>query len=275
MNQELIKKSFEESNRQLEEYEQNQAQENQNPQPEETPTPTQDVSLEASSEAITKSLDPHEEVKESDNWRKAREARRKLELENEELRRQLEGVRYQPTQNQPVVEEDDDNEELFANVDEDSLPTMKDLKKLAEKNKKLAQKLKAERAARTELAAETKLRTKHPDFFEVVTEDSLRELAQKSPEVAQTILQTQDPYLKHVLAYEYIKLHGISNKTPDFMESKSKVINNLSKPKTIASITAKTGDKPLAEVNAYFTPMTQEEKARYRKMNNDIINGIV
>lgn len=268
--QDILRQQFAESNAQLEAYQASQTQEAQ-----------EDTSLNDSADQISKALEqpvadnssttqvPQAQMQashqENENWREVRENRKRLEQKVYELERALEA------RNAVKVEDDDP----MPGISNDDIVTAKELKEALKRTKALEKKLEAAEVQHNEFVAETRLRVKHPDFFEVVTDDNLQELKKRAPEVANTIYEAKDPYAKHIAAYEYIKMYGIGNKVETFDENKLKVLNNAAKPKTIASITPKSSDKPLSEMNMYFTPLSSEEKARIRKQSNDIINGLI
>lgn len=240
-----------------------------------------DEQLKESSQEINKNLEPQEEVKESDNWRKAREARRKLELENEELRRQLE---YQPKvqqqqvaqqQAQQVEDEDLEFDDFMGNEEDDNLATAKHVKKLVEQNKKLVKTVKQMKQTQKIESAETRLRIQYPDYWEMVTPDNLKLLAQKMPGTSEMVRTQQDPYLQHVAAYEAIKqLNVVAKKEDEYLPSKVKVTNNSLKPKSISNMATSSQETPLSVLKSHFGPLSDEEKARWRKIADDAIAGI-
>lgn len=279
--QSMIKKAMEASNNMLDEYASKQKIEQSGgvselpdvPETEEeAPKP-----LESTSQDINKALDPQEEVRENDNWRKAREARRKLEMENEELRRMLESRGQHSNQPQQVEyqEENLEFEDFIGNEEDDTLATTKQVKKLVEQNKVLAKTVKQMKQAQKIESAEYRLMLNFPDYWKVVTPESLKKLKEEMPGTSEIVRTQPDPYLQHVAAYEAIKKLNVAIKNEEeYMPSKVKVTNNAAKPKTISNMATSSQETPLSALKNHFGPLSEDEKARWRKIADDAIAGI-
>jgi len=109
----------------------------------------------------------------------------------------------------------------------------------------------------------------------VVTPENLKLLAQKMPGTSEIVRTQPDPYLQHVAAYEAIKqLSGVTKKQEEHLPSKVKVANNLSKPRTMSNIATSSQETPLSALKNHFGPLSEDEKARWRKIADDAIAGI-
>lgn len=107
-----------------------------------------------------------------------------------------------------------------------------------------------------EQLTESQLKVTYPDFDTVVNADSLKQLQQEYPHLAQSIHSTTDLYTKAVSAYTLIKKFGIS--TQELQQNKKLVDQNYSKPRSMASISPQQGDSPLSKANAFANGLTTD-----------------
>lgn len=137
---------------------------------------------------------PPEESAQERNWREARIAMSELK---EELRRERERrAELERAAHKPQEEEDDEEEDVWL--------TKKEAKKLAQRYAQQAATEAFQRQAQAELPS--KLKSRYPDFDDVVTEENVNYLKATKPEFV-SLLQTagSDPYSAAVTAYEFIK----------------------------------------------------------------------
>ena len=253
---EAIRKEWEEANKRIEQA-MPQEQPEQVEETIETPSEPEKEATPAP-EPIQSIQDRHE----TDNFKQLRESKRELERKYEELARRVEAISnpkpQQPQQNYDIGDEDYAMGSHVKSVKAE----------LEEVRKELA----AEKQAREKVLAETRLRAKYPDVYDVVNEDNFRILMERAPEEAQTILSDPNPYTQHVSAYKAIKRYGIGM-TDQMLQDRARAQANLAKPRSAATVAPKKNESPLAMVENYYGPMSSEEKARLRKETEDAING--
>lgn len=176
---------------------------------------------------------PKEESVAERNWRQMREENERIKREAEDLKRQLESARG-----------------------DDDLVEQRHLRSAI-------QKIQADNL-------DLRLKSKFPDFDQVVNSQALKKLAQEDPELAYSIDSTQDMYAKAVAAYKMIKA-----RTPreEYSEDDERFEENSYKPRSSNSLNPGMSDRPLSQANAFQRGLSQEEKMKhYREMQEAIKN---
>lgn len=147
------------------------------------------------------------------------------------------------------------------NLAPDDLAEGKHLSKMQQKLKRMEQALVAQQQQATTAIAQTKLRTKFPDFEKVVSAENVEVLKELHPEIYQTLSANNDLYSTGSSAYTIIKNLGIH--VEDTYESdRAKVQQNAAKPKSLATISPQRGESPLSQANAFaqgLTPALQKQ----------------
>ncbi len=176
---------------------------------------------------------PKEETFDQKNWRQMREENDRIKREAEELKRQLEAARG-----------------------DDDLVEQRHLK--AAINKIQADNL------------DLRLKSKYPDFDQVVNSAALKKLAQEDPELAYAIDSTQDMYAKAVSAYKMLKTRMPQEQ---YNEDDERFEENMYKPRSSNSLNPGRSDSPLSHANAFQRGLSQEERSKYyREMQEAIKN---
>lgn len=176
------------------------------------------------------------------NFQKMREAVKRLEEENHNLKESQKSTKAPP----PPIEE-------YKNlVDDDDLVEGKIVNQLDQKIKKLEETLERDRLS----SIPDKLTNKYADFNQVVTEENMKKLQSSEPEMYQTILAGSDLYVKSVSAYKALKNFGIVE--DETMKSqKEQVLKNHSKPLSTQAI---KGQGAMSSANLFANGLTPELK---------------
>ena len=196
------------------------------------------------------------------NWRAMRQKQETLEQELR-LQRDMNERLLQMTQSQPKVQEPD---ELDSLSDDEFIPKGK-VKKLLQKEKdKIVQEALAEVDKRHQKHQQSqfmeRLKKQYQDFEEIVNPETLSLLEEQEPELAKTIVESNDPYKIGMQSYKYIKALGISEKAPASRRAKE-VEKKLEKnEKTVQSPQAYE-KRPLAQA---FKLTEAEKKNLYKEM---------
>jgi len=129
--------------------------------------------------------------------------------------------------------------------------------------KKEKQEREAQLAALQNQMAELAIKAECPDFYQVVTEESVKRFAKENPELAYVINNTQDFKAKALSTYSLIKKMGYhQDNTEDIT---SRIHDNTKRPKS--SSTLKNTDSALNEAHLFERGLSQKEKdARARLM---------
>lgn len=131
--------------------------------------------------------------------------------------------------------------------------------------KREKQEREAQLAALQNQMAELAIKAECPDFYQVVTEESVKRLAKENPELAYIINNTQDFKAKALSTYSIIKKMGYHQ--DDSEDITSRINNNAKKPKS--SSTAKNTDSALNEAHLFERGLSIKEKeARCRLMQH-------
>jgi DNA repair exonuclease SbcCD ATPase subunit len=190
---------------------------------------------------------------EVENMRNLREKAERAERERDELKRAL-----QEAQNRTPEEE--------ITLAPDDLAEGKHLTKVQQKLRNLENKLQ-EYEQRSHLnIAEARIKAKHPDFDSVVSRENIEVLSALYPELAQTLMHSQDIYTQGVSAYTLIKKLGI-HKDVSYEADKQQAQKNSLKPRPLASVSPQQGESPLSHANAFAQGLTEDlKKQLYKEM---------
>ena len=173
---------------------------------------------------------PHDDKEK--NFAALREAKEKLEKENQEYRQYFEKLKAEEEkkiEEQAIsggLEDDDD----FVNV-----------KQLKEIKKELFDLKQAQENMVTKQIPD-RLQQRFKDFKEVFTEDNLQKLRKEEPEIFETIKNGSDPYNAGVSAYKNVK---------------AMLERNKQRPRSVQSISGQGG---LSEANMFANDLTPENK---------------
>jgi len=231
---------------------------------------TQDTELVAATETgqaePTAPKEPAEPVSKPDdeynqrvqNWRALREKAsqaEKLAQEHEELKKRLAQYENQPQKDQPTEEE--------FNLSDDDLVEAKHLKKV---EKKIASRYEKELNNIKSEMAESRLRADLPDYYEVVTKDTLGMLKDADPDLAQSILSNPNPVSQAKAAYRAVKMYGFAP-TDAHKKQHAKVQANNAKPRPLSSVSPQQGESPLSRANAFAEGLTPDlQKQLWQEM---------
>ncbi|HXB11343.1 MAG TPA: hypothetical protein VNZ45_05110 [Bacteroidia bacterium] len=182
------------------------------------------------------------------NFKAMREAKAQAQRERDELARQLEDLKAAR------------EEEL--SIGDDELAEGKHLKKQNDRIRKLEAKIIETEKRNNDLLMESKLKSKYPDFDEVVNESSLSQLSKSDPDTADSIriLAKSNEYLAAVNAYKALKKD--SSPLSVLTQDQQKALKNAAKPRPSVSISPTQGESPLTRANAFAQGLTPELKAQ-------------
>lgn len=195
--------------------------------------------------------DDPEFVKHVQNWRALREAKERAERERDEIIAQMQ--KGSPQQQQ---------EELSYN--DDDLIEGKHLKQSMSKTDRRIQQLEGQ-------LIEAQIRAKFPDFDKVVTQETLGMLKDTDPELAESLAANRNLYSQAVAAYKSIKRYGLHGN--DYVREKETVNTNVSKPRTVTSLSPQQGDSPLTRANAFANGLTDDLKKQLYQEMKDLANS--
>jgi hypothetical protein len=205
--------------------------------------------------------------KDSENFRRLREQNRELERKMAEMESMIRS-------NKKVEKAEETEEDDTANYElkDDDIAEGKHFKLLNKKVKSLNEALQKERQERDKLAVEARLRSNHPDIFNVVTRDNMELLAEIEPDLVQSIISSPDTYAQHVAAYKLIKKYNIGTQDP-YADDKARAQRNTAKPKSAATVSPRQGESPLAEADRFSRGMTQDLQSQLLKEMEDAISN--
>lgn len=150
-----------------------------------------------------------------------RAERERLTQENQRMK---EATR--PRQSDREDDQDDDHDEPY--VDRKALK-----RNLARERESILKE--AEQIASRKIAEEnnrnfmTRLKAEHPDFDNVLNEETAAKLEQVNPKIAEMIMQIPDEYQRRKMAYETVKMAGL-HKKPEAAPIQDKVNQNMRNP---------------------------------------------
>jgi hypothetical protein len=187
-----------------------------------------------------------------ESFRQLREQKERIQAERDEALRLLQ--QYQ----QPKQEAEPDED---LGIGDNELAEGRHLSKVGKKIKKLENTIKQYEQQAQMNMLELKIKTQFPDFESVVNDQTVAQLKEQHPEIAQALQSTQDVYSKAASAYKLIKQFGIVQ--DNSYDSDKKVIrNNFAKPKTSATLSPQHGTSPLSAANAFANGLTDDVKSK-------------
>jgi hypothetical protein len=131
--------------------------------------------------------------------------------------------------------------------------------------KREKQEREAQLAALQSQMAELAIKAECPDFYQVVTKESVERLAKENPELAYVIDKTQDFKAKALSTYTLIKKLGYHQ--DDSEDIASRIHDNTKKPKNASTI--KNTDNALNDAHLFERGLSEKEKeARCRLMQH-------
>ena len=180
--------------------------EEQNSVIEEAAPQVQEVENPAEEQAIqTPVEDPQEK-----NWRAVRQRLANLEKENNDLKTQHQRLIEAQEKARQMPDEPEPEEDEYANYKGVKRTARKEVAPLEKKIENLEQEL--EKRRQQDLMQS--LKSKYPDFDDVVNPETIAILEQSEPELATTIGHLKDPYAIGIQAYKYIKALDLESKVP-------------------------------------------------------------
>jgi len=240
----MVDKELESVKPESEQVDIQQTEEIQDIQGEESVQETEQEALPAEEQQENKPQDEYD--KQVRNWRALREAREKEEQQRIKLQREKEELLARYQQN---------NQEDFS-LDDSDLAEGKHLKQIQNKTERRIVELE-------QRLIEAQIRAKYNDYDTVVNEDTIGMLRDADPDLAASLAANPNPYSQAVAVYNSIKRYGLDRSA--FEKDRQKVTKNISKPRTVNSLSPQQADSPLSRANAFAEGMTDEMKeARWR-----------
>lgn len=183
-----------------------------------------------------------EESAQERNWREMRRAMQELKRQNEELRSAFTSRQSEQPQSRETP------------LDEDDFVRGAHLKRSVQT---LEHRLREQETK----AAMADVRSKHPDYDEVVSEENVEWLKQNKPHLARSISSLQeDPYQMALAAYDVLKGTGgdmTSQKKSQY--NQKRLAENASRPASVHA-PGKQGGGALSEANRFANGLTDDLK---------------
>ena len=192
---------------------------------------------------------------------------KELRHSRDELRNRLEELesRYQDETSNLGSKKSQEPPEEDLNLADDDLVEGRHVKKMLER---LENKMNSYQQQSSTVWAQNRLKGEFQDFDSVVTRENIKLLEQTEPELASTLVATQDPYAAGKSAYKLLKSMGIY-KEDAYVGEKKRAEDNSSKPRPTQSISPQQGNSPLSHANAFANGLTPElKKQLYSEMMN-------
>jgi hypothetical protein len=177
------------------------------------------------------------------NWRILRERLDRLEHERDAALKKLQEREQQSLKT-------NNNHEDEATFSDDDLIEGKDLRRWEKKN--------AQRIAQLEeKLIESNLKAQFPDFYDIVTPESLKTLRDLDPELAESIAVNPNIHSKSVAAYRAIKRYGLVAQK-EYRHNQERLQKNEKKPLTTSSLSPQLGETPLSKANDFANDHSSE-----------------
>lgn len=230
--------------------------------PETQPEPVAEKQAEAPQPQSTEEQRRVEE--QTRNFRAIRDAADRATRERDEALQRLQQYERQSSSAPQYASDEPEINLDELNIKDDELAEGKHLHKLKTTIKKLEAKQKQLEQQSYTNSAEVRLRAQYGDFDKVMTLDNIKLFSAAYPELAKSINASNDLYDKAVSAYTLIKRFGIYDDQPNLMD-KNRALENIAKPKPLASVSPQKGDSPLSHANVFANGLTEDLKKQLRK----------
>ncbi len=191
-----------------------------------------------------------------ENFKALREKNEKLQKDLGEYARA-----FQELYNQQQQSAAPQNQEPEVEPSDEDLIDGKHYKKLVKSYRELEKRV-------YETSVESQVRMQYPDYDTVVNQDTIKQLRESEPELAQSLHLNPDTRAKAVGAYKAIKNLGLVKST-EFDADKQLAARNAAKPRTVTSISPQQGESPLSRANAFANGLTPELKKQLWKEIED------
>lgn len=200
-----------------------------------------------------------------EHFRRLEQSKKELERELKLQKEMLERFMTAQPAPQPVQEVD----EFDSIADDDYIPKGKVDKRIEKRAAVIAEqiverKLKEVEQKQHQATFMNRLKGQFSDFDEVVNPETLQILEDTNPELAQTIVESKDPYKIGLQSYKFIKAMGLHAKEPQTAQSKDVEKKLASNAKTVQSPQA-FSKRPMAQA---FNPTKEELAAAYKEMHH-------
>lgn len=199
-----------------------------------------------------------------------REIRTKLEKTQKERDELYHYIKNIEAKNSANTTSDNVSDEDFA-LDPDALAEGKHLNKVKNEVKNLKKQLQEFKKISEETIAESKLRSKYSDFDQVVSEQNIMFLKDKHPDLWNTIASSNNLYNQGLSAYMFIKSINPGPSQSD--EDKLTMQKNISKPRSMTSISPQRGSSPLSQANVFEKGLTPQLKDQLWKEMQDAMGN--
>lgn len=235
---------------------------NPTPQPE-TPI-QQDIATPQDVQPIAQASPNTSAPSANESWRYLREERERLEKQLEQARRDNEELLRFAREAQVQKQQPQEEDGPIAAPDE-----YLEGKHLSKYEQKMQLKIDRERKAReeyenrmTEMVIENRLMQETPDFRAILSDDNLRQLRERKPDLVKSILHNPDKYSMYKATIEAVKDYVLPNKNKE-AEAKlnsERIAANLKKPIPTTGNTGNASTSPLSKANAFTGNVLTEER---------------
>ena len=203
----------------------------------------------------------------SKHFKRVNQEKELLKRQNEELARQLEAQRYAQQPIDTRVSPDNSRVDDF-NIDENNFAEGKDLKRIVNEMRDLKKELHQYKHKTALEVTEARLNNEFPDFKSGFSDENIELFKAEYPEIAESLINSNaEPYKVAKSMFLAMKRFGIVAEEPTkkVTQDKERVQANLSKPRPVASVTARQGNSPLSKAGEYADDeLTEERKAALR-----------
>lgn len=208
---------------------------------------------------VSQTEQPQEENRNDRNWRELRKSKeeweRKAKMQEELLQRVLTQTQHAP---QAIPEQEEDIiQELSQQEYVAGEKVAKGFKKLEEKFERKVQEIEKRYASQQQNNLLTELKREFPDFDQVVNSESLTQLEETNPRLANAIASSKDPYMIAVQSYEYLKAKGISSNSTSSKRMKE-TENKLEQNKKTIQTPQAFDKRPMAQAFQMTDAMKKE-----------------
>lgn len=225
-----------------------------------------DLENQQENQVIEEQNEPESENRPQQSFKDLRNKLERAKKERDEAYNYIKNI--QAKNDAPATNNNNADEDF--NLEPDALAEGKHLNKLKNEIKQVQKQLQEFRKVSDETLAENKLRSKYSDFDQVLTKENIIALQESNPDLWNAVKSSPDIYNQGVSAYMFIKSMNLPSKD-EYLEDKASIQKNMSKPRSMTSLSPQRGNSPLSQANVFEKGLTPElSKSLYAEMKKAI-----
>lgn len=198
-----------------------------------------------------------------------RREREKIERERDEAYSLLRQIDQRNQEQQRIQQQKEDSS--YENFEDDDIIDGRVLRSIHKKQQQELDRMKQEmhQASQQQAAmlVENQIKSKYPDYYNVVTIDNIKKFRDMEPEIAQTLANMPDLFAQANLTYKWIDKLGLSKSSLNNNNDQYRANTNANKPKPASTVSPTKSASGLSNASSFSADLTEDRKKQlYEEM---------